>query len=83
MDNHNAEYLSGLVKKFGKSLVLQRMLLFFLKMTKEVISEKRKKEGWVCGGWWRGDKVFKYMLQKVEKKELFREKAEFLDVTDH
>lgn len=56
---------------------------FFLKMTKEVISEKRKKEGWVCGGWWRGDKVFKYMLQKVEKKELFREKAEFLDVTDH
>lgn len=52
-------------------------------MTKEVISEKRKKEGWVCGGWWRGDKVFKYMLQKVEKKELFREKAEFLDVTDH
>ena len=33
MGNHNAEYLSGLVKKFGKSLVLQRMLLFFLKMT--------------------------------------------------
>ena len=41
MGNHNAEYLSGLVKKFGKSLVLQRMLLFFLKMTTKKGHPKR------------------------------------------